>query len=199
MTGWVTRQDIEDIRSFGVTVIEQPGWEGKSDQFLSIRGFMLHHDALGLGVVNDNPADDYNVPNYMGQPGVLGSQLWASTKGVVVVMAAGGKGHAGTGQWRGIPANQGNAYCAALETDHTTGTGWSDPLRRAIDVVSYVIVRNHGVDVDSMVCGHKEYAPTRKNDPEGFDCDAWRSRLKSGALFGGGVAKRVWWRRWFAA
>jgi hypothetical protein len=184
MSGWVTRRDIEDIRSFGVTVIEQPGWENKSDMMLSIAGLMLHHDALALGL-NDNPNDDFNVPNHMGTPGVLGSQFWASTRGEVVIMAAGGKGHAGLGQWGAIPRDRGNNYCAAIETDHTIGTGWSDRLRRGIDVVSFVVVRNHGVDVSSWACGHREYAPTRKSDPDAFDLNDWRRRISTGQIYGG--------------
>jgi hypothetical protein len=196
MSGWVTQADIDGVRDLGVRVSVQSGFFNKSDMMLNIRGFMLHHDAMALGVVNDNPNDDYNVPNYMGTPGVLGSQIWASTRGDVVFMAAGGKGHAGRGQWRAIPTDAGNNYCAALETDHTPGTGWSNPLRRAIDVVSFVIVRNHNIDVDNWMCGHKEYAPTRKQDPDDFDLNGWRNRIKSGALFGGGTETRKcfgWW------
>ena len=185
MSGWISQRDIDGIRSFGVRVIEQPGWQNKSDMMLNTTGFMLHHDALALGIVNNDPNDDFNVPNHMGRPGVLGSQLWASTRGEVVIMAAGGKGHAGNGQWRSIPANRGNNYCAALETDHTVGTGWSNPLLRAIDVVTLVVVRNHNIDVDNWVCGHREYAPNRKVDPDAYDLNAWRFRIRTGQIFGG--------------
>lgn len=185
MSGWLNQADIDGVRAFGLNVIVQPGFFNKSDMMLNTRGFMLHHDALALGVVNDNPNDDYSVPNYMGTPGVLGSQIWASTRGDVVFMAAGGKGHAGLGQWRSIPRNQGNNFCAALETDHTVGTGWSDPLRRAIDVVTLVVVRNHNIDIDNWVCGHVEYAPDRKQDPEGFGLSDWRNRVSTGQIYGG--------------
>lgn len=184
MTGWITPKDVADIRSFGVTVIEQPGCYNKSDMMLNIRGWMLHHDALALGL-DSNPNNDFNVPNYMGTPGILGSQFWGSTRGEVVLMAAGGKGHAGLGQWRAIPQNQGNNYCAAMETDHTTGTGWSNPLLRAIDVVSLVVIRNHNIDISNWVCGHLEYAPLRKQDPEGYNLNAWRTRMATGQIFGG--------------
>lgn len=199
MSGWLTQADIDGVRAFGLNVVVQPGFFNKSDMMLNTRGFMLHHDALALGVVNDNPADDYDVPNYMGTPGVLGSQIWASTRGDVVFMAAGGKGHAGLGQWRSIPANQGNNFCAALETDHTVGVGYSYPLLRAIDVVTFVVVRNHGIDVNNWVCGHREYAPTRKQDPDAFDLAAWRSRISTGQLYGGSgqvIGTRKWFGWW---
>jgi len=198
MSGWITRKDVEDIRSFGLNVIEQPGWENKSDTMLNIRGWMLHHDAMALGL-NNNPNDDFNVPTYMGTPGVLGSQIWGSTGGDVVIMAAGGKGHAGVGQWRAIPRDQGNNYCAAMETDHTTGSGWSNPLRRAIDVVSLVVVRNHNIDVDNWMCGHREYAPTRKSDPDAFDLDDWRWRVSTGNIYGGSGQQTGWCSGWFQA
>ena len=185
MSNWLTQADIDGVRAFGLNTIVQDGFFSKSDLMLNIRGFILHHDAMALGIINNDPSDDFNVPSYMGTPGVLGSQIWASTRGDVVFMAAGGKAHAGTGQWRSIPTNQGNNYCAALETDHTTGTGWSDRLRRAIDVVSLVVVRNHNIDIDNWMCGHKEYAPRRKDDPESFGLDDWRWRITTGQIYGG--------------
>jgi N-acetyl-anhydromuramyl-L-alanine amidase AmpD len=113
-------------------------------------------------------------------------------------MAAGGKGHAGKGKWRSIPADAGNNYTAALETDHTVGTGWSNPLRRAIDVVSLVVVRNHNIDVDNWMCGHLEYAPTRKQDPDAYALNDWRWRVKTGNIFGGS-GQTNWWDKWFSA
>lgn len=177
--GWVTRKDIDDIKKYGVKVIEQPNWMIKSDNAFDIKGGMLHHDAMALGLVNTDPSDDFNVPAYMGTPGNLGSQFWASTRGEVVIMAAGGKGHAGTGQWGSIPANRGNTFCFAVETDHTDGTGWSDPLMWAIDVIFHVMIVNHGIDIDTWICGHKEYAPTRKHDPEAYSMPQMRLRQKA--------------------
>ena len=44
----VTEELVETMRKAGLTVVEMPGWQarGESGPF-SIRGIMLHHDAIG--------------------------------------------------------------------------------------------------------------------------------------------------------
>jgi N-acetyl-anhydromuramyl-L-alanine amidase AmpD len=43
-------------------------------------------------------------------------------------------------------------------------------------VTTRLFVDEFSIDVTQWLAGHKEYAPTRKIDPESFDLDAWRER-----------------------
>ena len=168
------------LRDAGLNVIEMPGWQdrGESDGPFNPIAIMLHHDGMGLGF-NTNPNDDMNVPNYMSRNGVNGAPFWVRKDGVWVVLAAGRKWHAGIGNgWKAIPANQGNTYSAGVETDHTTGNPWPKEQLDSIHVGCRALVKAYGWDAANC-CGHKEYAPGRKTDPENFDMNAWRMYLSS--------------------
>ncbi|SDP08769.1 hypothetical protein SAMN04515671_2908 [Nakamurella panacisegetis] len=171
------------LRAAGLTVVEMPGWaeRGESDgQFMNL-GLILHHDGMGLGY-DDDPSNDANVPANMAPLGHDGSQFWVSRTGVWYCMAAGRKWHAGKGPgWGSIPADGGNTRCAGIETDHTIGNPWSPELARSILVGSRALALAYGYDVDQFCCGHREFAPGRKSDPENYDLDAWRAYMKAPA------------------
>lgn len=92
--------------------------------------------------------------------------------------------------FRSIPAGQGNSLTVGIETDHTTGTGWDDDMMHYIDVTTILFCDEFSIDPDRWLAGHREYAPGRKPDPESYDLDAWRARVKGRAPWGGGLAKR---------
>jgi hypothetical protein len=176
--------DLADVlRAAGVTVIEMPGWKDNADYSdgataFDPRGIILHHDAEGLGFDND-PSNDMNVPNYMQGSGHGGSQLWVRKDGAFCVLAAGRKWHAGSGDgWGAIRAGNVNADALGIETDHTTGDPWPAVMVDAINRGSRALVRHYGWN-PSDCCGHREYAPGRKPDPENFDLNAWRAYLAS--------------------
>lgn len=171
----------DKARARGLRVIERPGWESRSDGSFDARGVMLHHDAMGLGYVDNDLSNNLNVVANMERPGANGSQLWIGRDTLgrmcLVFMAAGRKFHAGNGRgFRSIAANTGNATTVGIETDHTTGTGWDDELRHYIDVTTRLLVEEFDLDAQRDLAGHREYAPDRKPDPENFDLDAWRAR-----------------------
>lgn len=171
--------DLADVlRAAGLTVIEWSGWKDRTETDGSFNpiGILLHHDAMGLGE-NSNPGDDMNVPSYMSQNGVGGSQLWIRADGVCVTMAAGRKWHAGLGRgWGDIGQNSGNSRMLGIETDYSGSGPWPDALVSAIYRASAAIKQHYGFSV-SNCCGHREYAPDRKVDPANFDLDVWRTRL----------------------
>jgi N-acetyl-anhydromuramyl-L-alanine amidase AmpD len=168
----ITHALVDRFRAAGLTVVEMPGWEsrGETDGPFSCDGILLHHDAMGL--------HNNNVPEYMSQNGVNGSQLWIKYTGEVFILAAGRKWHAGLGgPWRSVPQDGGNSHLIGIETDHIPGQPWYAAMVVAIFAVSRCCVQEYGVDVQQWCCGHREYAPTRKEDPDNFDLDAWRTAI----------------------
>jgi hypothetical protein len=172
----VTIADIAGpLRAAGLTVVELPGWSsrGESDGGFTPLGVIWHHDGEGLGF-NDDPTDDNNVADFMSQNGNNGAQLWIRRDGVVHLLAAGRKWHAGIGSGFGqVPANDGNTFAVGIETDHTFGNPWPSELVDAVLTTSAVLGEHYGWSTQNM-CGHKEYAPDRKPDPESIDCGEWR-------------------------
>lgn len=184
----VTTGFLDVCRAKGVIVYEMPGWQGRGESgSFSIRGVLLHHDAMGLR--NDN------VPNYMAQNGVAGSQVWIKFDGTLYVLAAGLKWHAGAGGgWGSIPADNGNAYCLGIETDYS-GSGPRDPrIDDAIHLVTRAAVEYYKLNPARDLALHKEYAPDRKVDLANFDADDWRRRAAQDTPEPVGF-----WQAWFAA
>jgi hypothetical protein len=168
----------DPLRAAGLAVTELPGWQdrGESDGDFRPLGIIWHHDGMGLGYDSD-PTNDDNVAQFMSQNGNNGAQIWIRRDGNVHLLASGRKWHAGTGAgWNAIPANDGNTYAVGIETDHTFGNPWPDAQVDAIITTSAVLAVQYGWDSANM-CGHKEYAPGRKPDPESVDCGSWRARV----------------------
>ena len=161
-------------RDRGMNVNEMAGWEGRGESgSFTPRGVLLHHDAMGLGYVDSNLSNNLNVPKFMSQNGQSGSQVWigrdTSNKMTLVFLASGLKWHAGSGRgFRSIPANNANSVLIGIETDHTIGTGWDADMMRYIDLTTWLLCDEFGID------------------PEAFDLNAWRERAKSRKPFAGG-------------
>lgn len=174
--------DADILRAVGLTVTELPGWQGRgeADGGFAPIAVLFHHDAMELSG-NSDPSDDLNVPKYMSQQGVDGSQKWVGRQGVWVMLAAGRKWHAGKGiGWGRVGRDQGNSMMDGLETDHTvpgqaTYQPWTAVQLASINLGVAALCRAHGYAFTAC-CGHKEYTRDtgRKVDPEGIDLDAWR-------------------------
>jgi N-acetylmuramoyl-L-alanine amidase len=174
----ITQSLLARFRAAGLTVVEMAGWEarGETDGPFTVRGILLHHD--GMGLHNDD------VPNNMSQNGVDGAQLWIKYTGEIYVLAAGRKWHAGIGgPWNSIPQDHGNDWLIGIETDHTNGQPWFQEQTHTMSVAGACIVQEYGIDVRNWCCGHLEYTgpqsncPGRKEDPESYNLDAWRTAI----------------------
>jgi N-acetyl-anhydromuramyl-L-alanine amidase AmpD len=112
-------------------------------------------------------------------PGPL-SQLGLGRDGTYYVVAAGRANHAGAGEWRGI---SGNSHFIGIEGENRgiASDAWPDVQMDAYRRGAAAILREIGASVD-MCCGHKEYAPHRKDDPL-FDMDKFRADVQ--AILGG--------------
>lgn len=162
------------LRAAGQQVIEHAGWRTRSrpastGSFLA-RAVVLHDDGSRRG---SSP----NEPGYLisgdgegsAKPGPL-CQLWVDYEGRWHLIASGRCNHAGLGDgWGVIPANSGNTYAIGIETDNTDGEGHTAAQYAAIIGGVAAIMRHLGADPADALCGHKEYAPGRKIDPDDLD------------------------------
>lgn len=158
-----------ELRFAGCDVVELPGWHtrGQTDGPYTPRAVMWHHDASPAG---DSPY----VPAMMADLRNNGAQCWVDRTGRWHIIAAGRMWHAGAGTgWGRIPAGQGNTYSIGVETDHTTGEPWPAAQLASLRWGTRALLSRLGASPGDALCGHKEYAPGRKVDPD-LDMDTER-------------------------
>ncbi len=153
----------EVLRAAGMTVVLHEGWAGRASSGARFRptAVVWHHDA-------SPPGDSPGVPRYMAREldaGRAGAQCWVDRQGRWHIVAAGIAYHAGRTR-RGAP---GNGDSIGVETDHTTGEEWPDPLLRSLRVGTAAILRHLAVteaalEFHATICD----PPGRKTDPDGL-------------------------------
>lgn len=158
------------LRDWGLTVVEVPGWQTRGSSSFDPHGFVAHHDVIGPQtscprIIIDGRSD---------LPGPL-SQFWLERNGRVHLVAAGRANHAGDGGWNGLYGNSSVWGCEA----NNLGTP-ADPWPRA-QLDAYYKLAAACCDFSGFspanVCGHKEWAPTRKVDPHSIDMAAFRRKV----------------------
>ncbi|WP_130841705.1 glycoside hydrolase domain-containing protein [Corynebacterium neomassiliense] len=176
------------LRAWGLTVRELDGWRDRGEgDFTNIIGVMCHHTA------GANTSAQYIAVN----PGLdngLSSQLHLARDGVVTICGAGVAWHAGGDEPR-TPAwakgqvkiatrhenkwqSVGNAKMIGIEAVNS-GDGrqdWPEVQLDSYAAICAAICWYLGLPVDRVI-GHKEFAPTRKIDPN-FDMGGFRDRVR---------------------
>lgn len=168
-------RDLADVlRRAGVPVVEVDGWQdrGTGGSF-DAQGLMLHHDASPQGETSSSA--DYIIANLL-------AQIWLDYWGTWYVIAAGRMNHAGKGSWPGVPTDNANATFIGLETDHTTNEHWTSGQRRyglrgLLALADWLDIRDSLDDLLAHFIAHKEWAPTRKVDPDPLDMDDLRALI----------------------
>lgn len=169
----------DELRSAGLTVVEEPGWElrGRPGSFDPV-GVLLHHTSsnpkggnfAALKTVRDGRPED-NLPGPL-------SQLMLGRDGTWRVIAAGRCNHAGAGKWRGH--TNGNRDFLGVEAENDgKGEVWPEAQLESYARGVACILKRLKADA-SMAAGHKEYATPagRKVDPT-FDMIAFRDHLEN--------------------
>jgi N-acetylmuramoyl-L-alanine amidase len=166
------------LRAAGCRVEEAPGWKtrGRPRSFGPI-GIMLHHDASPAG----ETAHGWEVIAYgrEGLDGPLGN-LWLAYDGTWWCIAAGSANHAGEGDGSWGDIDDGNHDAIGIETDHTSDERWTggqqssalrgcDALRRKLGMTD--------AQIERRVLAHKEWAPSRKIDPDPMNMNSARAQL----------------------
>ena len=153
------------LRAAGLNVVEEPGWESRGKEFVSIDGHMAHHTAspktstlaVNLSVViNGNSVAPGPIANVL---------LWRD--GTCHVIASGRCNHAGKGVLPWVPLDQGNTHLLATEAvNDGIGELWAPEMVEAYEIGTAAMLRHLGLGSDRATT-HSEYAPTRKIDPAG--------------------------------
>jgi len=160
---WIADQ----LRDYGLTVIEEPGWKVRGPWTFEPQGVVVHHTASRRG--SDVPSLRIVTHGRSDLTGPLCAVL-IGRSGVCHVIAAGRANHAGRGGYRGLT---GNSSVLGIEAENDgIGEPWPDHQLAVFHRATAALL--DGINRDySWCCGHKEWT-TRKIDPAGIDMNDFR-------------------------
>lgn len=166
---------LEAIRDWGLTVHEVPGWQTRGSSDFTPRGHVIHHD-----VIPDQPGDSDHIPTIIVQgrsdlPGPL-ANFWLERDGDVHLCAAGRANHAGEGGWNGLSGNS-TVWGTEMNSLGTPADPWPEVQLDAMARLAACTAEFSGFSI-ANVCGHKEWAPTRKIDPHTINMAAFRRQVE---------------------
>jgi peptidoglycan hydrolase-like protein with peptidoglycan-binding domain len=157
------------LKDAGLKVSLVPGWEERGlGDVGNIVGVICHH----TGVKNPGKLNMPSLkslqngrkaePGLAALPGPL-AQLGLGRDGTYFVIAAGRAAHAGPGSFKDA---SGNRRFIGIEAENggTVSDPWPQIQLEAYQRGVAAILKRLGKD-QSFCCGHKEYAPGRKDDP----------------------------------
>jgi hypothetical protein len=150
---------------------KQVGWQGQG--YSAFKGIMWHHDSSPEG---DSPGALYwCMYQAFGYPPAAAA--WVDRQGTWHCYAAGRTNHAGLGYSTLSGQDNGNSVFYGIETDHTEGERWPEAQISSLRKGTAAILKAYGLDPKEALIGHKEYAPSRKTDPDGLDMQEERRRV----------------------
>ena len=147
------------LREDGLKVKEVEGWKTRGSETFHPKAFVRHHTAGGAS--GDTPSLNICINGRSDLAGPL-CNIYLGRDGIVYVIAAGRANHAGTpdgGSWKGCLGNS-DAY--GFEIEHTGTSMLAANLHEIAARACAALIR--GRFGASMVCDHKEWAPSRKID-----------------------------------
>ena len=164
------------LRAAGLAVVECDGWQTRGSDSFNPRGGVDHHTAGS----NNGNAPSLNVCIH-GREGLSGPlcNVLQGFDGTCYVIASGRANHAGEGGWRGL---SGNSSVYGFERENT---GYDPPRpgqhESAARAWAAIIDGSPAGAIDpSMVCGHREWAPSRKPDFHDLDYEWFRQEIEAG-------------------
>jgi hypothetical protein len=171
------------LKNAGLKVSPVAGWETRGlGNVGDILGIICHH----TGVRNPNKL---NMPTLKSLrdgrraerklaalPGPL-AQLGLGRDGTYYIIAAGRAAHAGKGSYKGVSGNMRFIGIEAENFGDNAIDPWPEIQLEAYHRGVAAILKFLGKD-SSFCCGHKEYAPGRKTDPN-LDMTAFRAAVDS--------------------
>ena len=159
------------LRAAGLSVVEVDGWQNRGSSDFNPRGSVNHHTA---GPKDGNiPSLNTLIYGRSDLPGPLCNVAQARNNDIYVI-ASGRANHAGSGGWKGLSGNS-SVYGLEIEHTGTSSESWSEDRVNTAARVHAALLR--GKADASMVCQHKEWAPSRKIDAYNANGDTFRSRV----------------------
>jgi len=162
-------------RKSGLTVVEVPGWQGRTRPgSFAPRGILVHH----TGGSSDSRAyvDWMALEGRSDLPAPL-SQLALSRTGIVYVCAAGRANHGGEAKATGpMPAGDANALYVGIEAMNTGSEGWTATQYDAYVALCAALCEHYGWPA-THVRAHRETSVTGKWDPGLLDMDRFRNDI----------------------
>jgi hypothetical protein len=161
------------LRQYGVEVIEVAGWRERGSATFNPQVIVAHHTANPN--LADMPSLNLLINGRSGLPGPL-CQVGLSRSGKAYIVASGRANHAGTGSWRGV---SGNTNALGIEAENNgTGEPWpAAQLEAYFRVAGAMCDGTTPMRGAEWVCGHKEWAPSRKIDPKNIDMNWFRDQV----------------------
>lgn len=155
------------LATAGVTVKTVGGWETRGNDSWPLRfnptGIVWHHTATSA-LVPTNTLLALIIHGRADLPGPL-AQLVLERDGTFYVVASGKANHAGAGSWLDMKSNY---HVVGIEAaNRGNGETWPTAQLEAYRRGTKAILDKLGVS-EARMCGHKEWAPTRKIDPYGL-------------------------------
>lgn len=159
----------EVLKTAGLKVALEDGWENRGlGDVGNIFGVICHHTGvknpgkLNMPTLRSLRNGRKAEPGLAALPGPL-AQLGLGRDGTYFVIAAGRAAHAGKGSFKGV---SGNLRFIGIEAENggTSSDPWPQIQLEAYHRGVAAILKHLGKD-QSFCCGHKEYAPGRKDDP----------------------------------
>lgn len=161
------------LRSAGLTVRTVSGWETRGNDswplYFKPQGVVWHHTATGPGL-STAALLSLIIHGRSDLPGPL-AQLVLERDGTFYVVASGKANHAGRGEWMGLKSNY--QVIGIEPANNGTGEPWPQVQLDAYQRGTRAIIDHLEVS-EAWVCGHKEWAPTRKIDPYGLAMNVQR-------------------------
>lgn len=169
------------LRAAGLRVVEVDGWQTRGSTDFDPRGSVNHHTAgPASGATPSLNTCIHGRPDLPGPLCNVFQSREADGRDVAYVVAAGRANHAGEGSWYEVPRDQGNSYLFGIECDHTANEQWYQQQALSGVVGIRALADHLGIldtagELRHWFMAHKEYAPTRKVDPDPLDMDALRA------------------------
>lgn len=165
------------LRNAGQEVTETAGWQTRGADTMNPGGVVVHHTAEAAD------ARPQAIANFLinGRTDLAGPlcHLYLDRTGRYWVIAAGRANHAGSGSWRGLT---GNSSVIGIECANTgLGEPWPREQLEALEDGLVAVCDFLDLPAD-MVCGHKEWAPSRKIDPAGIEMEPLRKLIRERLL-----------------
>lgn len=164
------------LESAGLQVRRVGGWETRGKDswpyHFNPQGIVWHHTATSPSL-STNSLIALIIHGRSDLPGPL-AQLVLERDGVFYVVASGKANHAGSGGWRGLNSNY--DVLGIEPANNGVGEVWPNVQVDAYERGTKAILDKLGRGAD-WVCGHKEWAPTRKSDPHGLSMNVQRNLI----------------------